>query len=52
MLRHRLAGHVDVLAELVERLSVVDVESVEQVSPGRIGERLEHEVDGRAHGTQ
>jgi hypothetical protein len=44
VLGRRLTGHVEVLAELAQRLPVALVETVEQVPSGSIGERLEQVV--------
>jgi hypothetical protein len=49
VLRRRLPSHLEVLAELAQRLTVVLAEAVEQVAPGRIGERLEDVVQRVGH---
>src|SRR4030042_2665657 len=44
VLRDRLAGHVEVRAELPQRLAALRSKTVEQTPPCRIGECLEHLV--------
>ena len=44
MLHHSEAGHLDALLQLPERPAVVLEEPVEQMPPGRIGQRLEDSV--------
>ena len=41
VLRHRLAGHAQALAQLPQRLPVVLPQAVEQQPPGGVGQRLE-----------
>jgi len=44
-----MARHVDLVAELAERLPIALVQPVEQVTAGRISERLEYLVVRRNH---
>src|SRR6185369_4538368 len=44
MLRHALARHVQVVAQLVERAAVVRVQQVQQFAPAGIGEGLEQQI--------
>ena len=41
MLRGRLAGHVEIQAELPEGLAILFAKAVQQLSASRIAERLE-----------
>src|SRR5579884_3481734 len=52
MLTHRLSRHVESRAELAKRLTVLGTQSVEQFSPARIGQRLEHRIHGVSHALQ
>ena len=49
MLGHGLATHVEMLAELAERLPVVRVQLVEQEPSAGVGESLEHLVHVGVH---
>ena len=44
MLHHPEAGHLEALLQLPERPAVLLEEPVEQMPPGRIGQRLEDSV--------
>jgi hypothetical protein len=44
VLADRLPGHIQVGAQLTQRLPVAGVEPVEQVTPAGVGERLEHVI--------
>src|SRR5262245_11961525 len=44
MLRHRLAGHVESLAQLAQRLAVLASEAVQQLATARIRQRAEHSI--------
>jgi hypothetical protein len=46
MLGHRLPRHGEALAKLDQRLPVVGTETVEQLAPSRVGQRLEHQIHG------
>lgn len=41
MLRHRLPSHVDALTEVAQRLTVVLVQPVKELSARLVGQRLE-----------
>ena len=47
MLGHRLAAHLQAIAELAQRLSVLRAQAIEQFAPGGIGKGLEHVVHRR-----
>ncbi len=49
VLRHGLTSHVQVFAELAQRLPVVRLQAIEQLPAARVGERLEHLVHVRVH---
>src|SRR5262245_24384825 len=49
VLGHSLPGHVQVGAELPERLPVVRTQSVQQLSPASVGQCLEHPVHVGIH---
>ncbi len=51
MLRRRLAGHAELLAQLGERLAVPLMQAVEHGPPGRVGQRLEDAVSVFGHAT-
>src|SRR5438034_11463022 len=44
VLGHTLPSHVQVLTELAQRLAVVGVQTVHELPPPRVGERLEQQV--------
>src|SRR5262245_57369544 len=51
VLGYGLPGHVQVGAELAERLPVVSPQPVQQLSPACVGQRLEHPVHVGIHGS-
>src|SRR5271169_6253064 len=44
MLRHRLAGHVQPLAQLAKRLATLPVQPVQQLPAARIGQSTKHSI--------
>src|SRR5260221_443572 len=49
VLGHSLPRHVQVLAQLVERLTVVRVQKVEELAPAGVGQRPEEKIRVAAH---
>jgi hypothetical protein len=50
-----LAGHVEVLAQVVQGAAVVRVQQIQQLAPAGIGQRLEQEIgvlDALGHGDE
>jgi hypothetical protein len=50
VLCHRLAGHIKVRTKLSQRPASVLVQGIQQASPGRVSESLEHLIN--THGNQ
>jgi hypothetical protein len=48
MLRHRLAGHVQSLAQLAERLTISAVQPIQQLPTASIGQSVKHSVVAHA----
>jgi hypothetical protein len=44
VLRHALAGHVEMLAQLVERAPIMVVQQVQELAPAGVGEGLEQQI--------
>jgi hypothetical protein len=46
MLGHRLPRHGEAFAKLVQGLPILGAQAIEQLTPRRISQRLEHQIHG------